>query len=212
MFSLTIKDRIYIFFLNIKFFWWFTFSHHPICVNYQKEVFKIRHMFLCRGCTLFYLSFIISFIFLTVNDTLLEIDLINLFILTNILAFPSFFGSIIKTKYRLIKDIYRIFLGIAISVPFITITQSSALMEKLFILILMIFYFTAFKIIRQNSSTDNLLCDNCTNNISIACSNYKKVFETQRDHSRVISDYIQNKLVKSNFLPNLDPTSSQNIK
>jgi hypothetical protein len=136
--------------------------------------------------------------------------LFNLFIITNILAFPSFFGSIKKNDTRLIKDIYRILLGVAVSIPFVTIIHAPYLEEKIITLLFLFLYFITFKIIRQNSSINNYLCEDCDKFTKNACINYRRVFESQRDHSRVISGFLQKKLVNNNYLPNFETDNKKN--
>ncbi|MHA1992029.1 MAG: hypothetical protein ACW981_10715 [Candidatus Hodarchaeales archaeon] len=204
MYHLSIFERVKFFFIKLKYFGWFIFSHHPLCTNFRKEVFKIKRFFFCRGCAFFYSSLFLSFIYLLANDNFIDIGLFNLFIITNILAFPSFFGLIIKTNFRLIKDIYRILLGVAVSIPFVTIIHARFLEEKIMILLLLFLYFITFKIVSQNSSINNFLCEDCDKFTENACINYRYVFESQREHSRVISDFLQKKLVNNNYLPNFE--------
>jgi hypothetical protein len=110
----------------------------------------------------------------------------------------------------LIKDIYRILLGVAVSIPFVTIIQIQPLEEKTLIILILFLYFMTFKIIRQNSSINNNLCEDCDKFTESACTNYRYVFESQREHSRVISDFLQKKLVNNNYIPNFESDDSQN--
>ena len=180
-------------------------SHHPLCQNFKNEVIEIRRIFVCRGCTFFYMSFVITFVILFANTTIFSVEPLYLFILVNILAFPSFFGSYMKSKNRLIKDVYRIFLGMAVAFPLTAVILISSLVVKALIVIFITLYFFSFKIIRQKTHIVDLLCEECENFTDNACINYRRVFKSQRDHSRVISDYLQKKLVKSNYIPFFDP-------
>lgn len=183
-------------------FSWFYFAHHPLCKNYSDEVLKINDYYFCRGCSEVYGTALFIILFSFFLEPIKTLNIFQ-FILIGILSIiPSFIGNIIHFKHRLIKDILRIILGLGLGIGVFSIIILPDIISKLSILLFMAIMYFIFKISRSNQ--ESYLCPECTSFTDNACASYKRVFKTEGDYSRILSDYIQkrislNKMAKFGF-------------
>ena len=177
-------------------FAWFNFAHHPLCKNYQNEVFSINGMYLCKGCTEVYSSSIFIIILVALFNPLNYLHDFQLLLIALITAIPSFIGNFIHFKRRIIKDIIRIDLGIGIGIGLSELVLISDLLSKLVVFCVLIVIYGLFTITRSglNNSDNSELCSNCQQFNDQACEHYKQVFYTEREYSHVLSDFIQKNL------------------
>ncbi len=177
-------------------FAWFNFAHHPLCKNYKKEVITINGMYLCKGCTEVYSTGILTFLLVFLFNPLPPLNLVQLFLVGFIAVSPSILGNIIHFKHRIIKDIIRIMLGIGVGIALSEFLIIQDLVTKIGIVIIFLIIYYCFKFTRskQIASYHNDLCPDCTQFNEHACEPYKRVFVTEREYSRVLSDFIQKRL------------------
>lgn len=94
------------------------------------------------------------------------------------------------------KDLLRISLGIGWGIALGELLLQTSWSDKIAIFLLMItFWFIFRKIRRIKTSRKTLtLCKNCVELNNSACPGYKMQFEAERQYSREVSDFLQQKL------------------
>ena len=132
-------------------------AHHPLCKNFDDHMYRIKGQKVCRGCVNLYCGFIAGLILapimvfvLKVTFWMVFVAMLVLFIFTPISAFLD--------PPRLIKDVSRFFLGIAmiaagLSVILSIVTLAQAMNWWAFVVILVTIalyfssraYFTRFR-------------------------------------------------------------------
>ena len=177
-------------------FAWFNFAHHPLCKNYRNEVFSCNGYFLCKGCTEVYSSGIIIMLFVTLFNPFYSFSVFQFSIIALVTALPSFIGILIHFRRRIIKDFIRIDLGIGLGIAFGEFVIIPDLFSKILIFFILLFIYSFYKTSRsrQNIYHDSNLCSNCRQFNEYACNSYKQVFNTEREYSHLLSDFIQKRL------------------
>lgn len=194
--TLTRREQFSFYLLRMKMFAWFYFAHHPLCKNYRQEVIEIKGMYLCKGCTEVYSSSFFVIFLVAIFNPLSSLNLFQLLIIAFLSIIPAIIGNIIHFKRRVIKDIIRIILGVGIGIGLSELLLFSDLVTKVVIIIifLLIYYLFKFTRSKKNIIYHDDLCSNCKQFTEQACESYKRVFVTEREYSRVISDFIQKRL------------------
>ena len=175
-------------------FSWFSFSHHPLCKNFHSEVIPIKDIYLCKGCSEVYgFGFLTAIILFIINPSM---NFAQIFITLIISVIPSFIGNFIHFKKRIIKDAIRIILGFGLGIWISEVLIIPDFFEKFILKFIFVGIYILFKYSRsiQNVNSTLNLCSECHNFTENACPTYKKVFKTEGDYSRILSDYIQKKL------------------
>jgi len=132
----------------------FAFAHHPTCNLFKNHVYKIKNIWICKGCAITYplsfITFIIAFIVHLELSTALTMTLamFSISIVTTLGILPS--------KLALIK---RIIVGIFAGLYFYYFVSIGKL--EIFIIGLFLFYFIFlfFILIRYINLTK--ICQNC---------------------------------------------------
>ena len=177
-------------------FAWFNFAHHPLCKNYNPEVFQINGMYFCKGCSEVYGSSFFVILFVAIFNPISYLTIDKLLIIAFITISPSLIGNFIHFKKRIVKDAIRIILGIGLGIGLSELVVVPDLVFKILIaIILLIFYYT-FKFTHSRISLNyhSNLCPDCKQFNDHACKPYKQVFATEGEYSRLLSDFIQKRL------------------
>ena len=111
-------------------------SHHPVCVPFSNHVFKIRGKELCRGCTMFYSSFITGFAFSIILG-LYQWNAILLGSLMALLLLPLVLAQVVKLPRR-IRDMTKAFLGFNAGLGVLAILLHPDLLVKAIIILVAI--------------------------------------------------------------------------
>ena len=109
---------------------------------------------------------------------------------------PTWIGFVFDFKNRRIKDLLRITLGLGWGIALGELWLQPSWSDKFVIFLLIITFWLVFRKIRsfQTSRKTIILCQNCVELNNDACLGYKKKFEAERQYSREISDFLQQKL------------------
>ena len=177
-------------------FAWFYFSHHPLCKNYRHEVINVNGLYLCKGCTEVYGSSLFIILLVALFNPFHYLNILQLLIIAILAVLPSVIGNIIHFKKRIIKDAIRIILGIGWGIALSSLFFNPSLVVKIEVFFVMIVIYFIFKFTRtfRGLPYHDDLCENCMQFNEQACEPYKRVFVTEREYSRVLSDYIQERL------------------
>lgn len=172
----------------------FYFAHHPLCETYQEEVIHWRNYYLCKGCFFGYLGILLG-ITVGIIDWL-TINLINhlsisfLMLLIPTLLLPSFFSIFFKFP-RLIKNIIRLLMGIAIGMTVNIVLFFDSFLIKLITLSIFILGYFVFTRIRKRFKKD--LCQGCHFlNREQVCPGFNPTLKYIREFEKYASEYIQN--------------------
>lgn len=86
----------------------FAFSHHPTCGYYKEDTFYFHRVYFCKGCSLGYPAFIISFIaiFMFEFSTSLLTSLVLIIFSTFLILF------LLSQKFNFFRNFKRAFVGI----------------------------------------------------------------------------------------------------
>ena len=98
-------------------------AHHPLCKEFEDHVYTINGKKVCRGCVNFYVGILLGIILAPIVVFVLKINYWMAFISTNILFIFTPL-SVILNPPRIIKDICRLFLGMAMTSALLTIILS----------------------------------------------------------------------------------------
>ncbi len=174
----------------------FHFSHHPLCSNYQEEVFHVRSWFICRGCAWTYGSTLFALVVTAFFNPFSNFSLFEGLIIVLGITSPTWLGLLHSFQNRKIKDIIRISLGLGWGIALAELWLQPLWIDKIIIFLFIIVFLLIFQRIRrsQTSGRDINLCKNCTELNDTACPGFIKQFEAERLYSREISDFLQQKL------------------
>ncbi len=190
------NHRVYFFKRYLQLLLPFHFSHHPLCSNYQQEVFHVHSWFICRGCTWTYGSTLIALMVTAFFNPFSNFSLFEGFLIVLGITSPTWLGLLHSFQNRKIKDLIRISLGLGWGIALAELWLQPLWIDKIVIFLFIIAVWFIFQRIRrsQTSKRDIILCENCTELNSSACSGFKRQFEAERLYSREISDFMQQKL------------------
>ena len=177
-------------------FAWFNFAHHPLCKNYNQEVFQINGMYVCKGCSEVYGFSFFVILLVAIFKPFSHFTITQLLIIAFITVSPSLIGNFIHFKKRIVKDAIRIILGIGLGIGLSElIVVADTIFKILIAIILLVFYFV-FKFTRSSISSNyhHNLCPDCKQFNGHACNPYKQVFATEGEYSRLLSNFIQKRL------------------
>ena len=177
-------------------FAWFNFAHHPLCKNYNQEVFQINGMYLCKGCSEVYVSTFFVILLIAIFKTSYHLTLYQLLIIAFISVIPSLLGNFIHFTRRIVKDSIRIILGIGLGIGLSELVIVPHIVSKIILAIILLVVYFVFKFTRSHliPNYHSNLCSDCEQFNDHACEPYKQVFATEGKYSRVISDFIQKRL------------------
>lgn len=192
----------------------FYFSHHPLCKNYRQEIVKIGSWSICRGCLCVYSAMLLSLLITVFVNPFISFSLNKKFFLVLIVSSPTWIGLIFEINNRIIKDFLRSSLGLGWGIALGELLVQPTWSNKLIIFLLMVIFLLVFRRLRsfQTSRKGIFLCENCSELNINACSDYKKKFEAERQYSREISDYLQQKLVWDDIQRRLQDPHISNLK
>lgn len=192
----------------------FYFSHHPLCKNYRQEIVKIGSWSICRGCLCVYSAMLLSLLITVFVNPFVSFSLDKKFFLVLIVSSPTWIGFIFEINNRIIKDFLRSSLGFGWGIALGELMLQPTWSNKLIIFLLMVIFLLVFRKLRSFQTSRKVfhLCENCTKLNINACSDYKKKFEAERQYSREISDFLQQKLVWDDIQKGLQNSAIPNIK
>lgn len=161
--EISLPIRIKLFWKKLKVSWRFHFAHHPLCDNYGDQVFKIKGIYLCQGCTLTYIGIILgvmSSFALTLSLSNLEWSIIGIGILISL-----FIIEFLKLNKRIIKRLIRFVTGLGLGGFFWVLISSTNIIAPVIALLLSFIGYKVFKIIRSSQLKE----DKC-----LHCSEFKQ--------------------------------------
>jgi hypothetical protein len=88
-------------------------AHHPLCERFSDHVYHIKGYKICKGCANLYIGLIIGIILAPIAIFVLNINFWIALIATNILYIFTPLSLLINPP-RVLKDFFRLLLGIAI--------------------------------------------------------------------------------------------------
>lgn len=95
-------------------------AHHPLCEKFSEHVYHIKGYKVCRGCFNLYTGIFVGIILAPIAVFVLKIDFWIAFIATNILYIFTPLSVVINPP-RILKDLCRLLLGIAMISMIVTI-------------------------------------------------------------------------------------------
>lgn len=130
-------------------------------------------------------------------NPLISFSLVEVFFLVLIVSSPTWIGFFFEVNNRIVKDFLRISLGLGWGIALGELLLQPSWSDKFVIFLIMIMFWYLFRKIRsyQTSKKAIILCENCDELNDDTCPDYKKKFEAEREYSRELSDFLQQKLV-----------------
>ncbi len=143
-------------------------AHHPICSHFDDHVYMIKGLRICRGCVNMYSGVLIGIILAPIAVFVLQINFWVAFATTNVLYIFTPI-SIIFNPPRIIKDISRLLLGVALISSLLSIVLSVVrLVEGLnygaisvIIITFSIYLSSRFYFSRLRDKRNENVCRNC---------------------------------------------------
>lgn len=135
-------------------------------------------------------------------------------LLVLIVSSSTWIGFFFEFNNRITKDFLRISLGLGWGIALGEFWLQPSWNDKFVILLFMVMFWLVFSKIRsfQTRKKNIILCKNCAELNDDACPDYKKKFETEREYSRELSDFLQQKLVWDDIQRRLQKFHVSNLK
>jgi len=108
-------------------------AHHPLCGKFEDHYFTIRGRPICIGCLTVYPSVIAAFIFLFFLYPYLNINFIDILLISIILLIINFLRFIPRMSHKQILPL-NIILGISISLAFFSVLKAPDFHTQLYLL------------------------------------------------------------------------------
>lgn len=180
-------------YLYLKYFHKFIFLHKPLCKRFEDHTIKIFGFYVCKSCSLLYIGFLISLIFIYLSQIfyfgIYTYILMFCTILTFILSAPKIYKNFNHTT----KNFLRFFDGFFAGYVLISTFKLNILLGILSIICL----FTLKHIYnKQRKARD--LCKDCPQlNTGKTCDGYKlqnqALLKIDEEYSEIITESINKK-------------------
>lgn len=197
MSQISFSKRVKLLWKTYQVSWRFRFAHHPLCERFEGQVWKLRSMYLCQGCTLAYLGVLTGFLlFFAFNISLSPINWLA--VGSFCLLLPLIIESI-GVDRRLIKRIIRYTTGIGIGSLFWLLLSEPDFVMKVGAIIFAVVGFQVFRFIRGSSERQDT-CEACPElHTGGICSGLEMEAEAMRKYSDYATSLLEEK-IKAKYL------------
>jgi hypothetical protein len=186
--SLSFIKRLKLWWKKFTLTWKFAFAHHPLCERFSDQVFKIGDLYICQGCSLALLGFIIS-LFLGIFISL-GIDVIWWYVIVCGLTLPSFILLFVSFP-RTVKRIVRFLFGFGIGGGLGTVFTVSKWSQRIILSAIVLLIYILFRIFYKKTKSPENVCEGCPEyRQREVCSGYKQQMEVELEYSKYATNLL----------------------
>lgn len=155
-------------------------AHHPTCESFSEHFYRLFRKKVCRGCVMMYSGLITSIIFLPLANLFIwGSDAMFNFYLVYIFFIPTIYSAKYK-PHRMLRDVFRFFLGFTYTQAVISIYFSFSQGFWWAGILVILTYLSGSTILsREREKSNNRVCQECP--------------ELNNPHCSGLRDYTQRK-------------------
>ena len=191
--NLSLQTRLKLWWKRLTLSWRFRFAHHPLCARFSDQIFVIKGLYLCQGCTLVYTGFFLALLIVA----FLPFQLLFYWWVVIIAAFvfPTFIIQFISLP-RLFKRLARFLFGIGLGTGVIAAFKFSQWFYILGLISIVLIVYLVFRILyRRNKKAQEDICGDCPElHQRGVCSGFKLQMEAERKYSEYASKLLESEL------------------
>lgn len=143
-------------------------AHHPLCERFSDHVYHIKGYKVCKGCVNFYIGLIIGTALTPIAIFVLNIDFWIALIATNMLYIFTPLSLLINPP-RILKDFFRLLLGIAMISMLVTIILAIVELSRGFniwalvimMITILVYFLSKRYFMRLRSRGNEKICREC---------------------------------------------------